>query len=93
MSISIEIPDRFIGHLGPSVATDMQLIHVKLLDGRIIRNLAVSGGSQIDGQWKWGTPRPAEIDFDFTTQDIVAVKAAALLSCLFPWDYGQGKGK
>ena len=92
MPTIISLPDRFRNKLGREFADDAILIDVLLKDNRIVRNLVVCGRTAIVSQWH-NTPGPVEVDLDFNSEDIKAIKSnffivlLPFLKFLVPWQY------
>lgn len=72
----IEIPEKFLKNIGLSVAMDMNLIDVKLHDGRVFKKLVVRGGRYITGHQY--SP-DGESNLNFCTKDIKKVRPSSIL--------------
>ncbi len=70
---NIEIPEALLGKLGSGMGMDLHVIHVRLKDGRRLRNLAVKGGWIITGE---ANAPNGESDLDFDSDDIESIKNA-----------------
>jgi hypothetical protein len=75
----IEIPNKLLDCLGPSMSMDIHWVDVKLKDGRIYRKLVVRGGKYITGR----TSDPEGIGMlEFSSGDIYKVRRKSIMPFL-----------
>lgn len=71
----IEIPQEFLGKLGPSTAMDTHLIDVKLVDGRTFKKLVVRSGCYITG---YQSSPNGESYLNFRKEDIKKIRPSSI---------------
>lgn len=74
--LKIEIPEVLRNKLGPEMEPNTHWIDVKLIDGRLFRNLVVQEGRYITGS---KNDSIAETELSFASRDIFLIRRHSVL--------------